>query len=241
MIPTLQQGQIGRTILLGDPLWNYVILLVQGGGITDQSSYAHALTNSGTTADVTNTDVPGGKTIGVVGYYGTVGISIAVGAEFNIGNNARCYEFFIKPATGSRVKGSQIVFNDAYGFNGNIVFLSYLTGKLAIRYASTYDRIAPVGCSAIAENETWFCAVQIYADDTVKFWTGKVSDGVANGALHADSVIHPGEDVAAGPYIGYVGGVGADNDYQLGPYRITTGVRYTADTINIPTALFPIG
>lgn len=235
-----------------DPLWLDVLLLVQGGTIEDQSSYSHPMTiiGSGVTENVVLADVPGGLGVQIHGTQLATGIQITpIGTEFNQGNTqARCYEWFYQIQVGVINIGSQVVFTDSGGLNGNTVYTAidltvpYTTSKLAIRLSSGSELPAPVGVAQVVVTETWFCAVQIPANgvDFIKYWTGRVSDGVAVGQASILTAGRPISAVNSGPWIGFVGASGGTNNYKLGPYRITAGVRYTEDNITIPTALFPV-
>lgn len=236
-----------------DPLWDSVLLLVQGGTIVDQSSYAHPMEaiGSGVTASTVLEDVPGGAGIRINATHNGGGVQITpIGTEFNQGNTqARCYEWFTQIQSGVIGLGSQIVWNDGFAFNGNTVFngfdasAPYDESRISLRLSGAATYVAPAEVAAVVPLETWFCAIQIPANgtDLIKYWTGRVSDGVAVGADGLNSAPRPIDAVTQGPYIGYVGGSGGENDFILGPYRITAGVRYTADTITIPTSLFPVG
>jgi hypothetical protein len=226
---------------------------MQGGSIVDQSSYAHTLSvvAGGVTTDVVNAAFPGGKGVQITASHAS-GIEIlGAGSEFNQGNGGRTYEFFIYLASGAlSLINSQIVFNDGFGFAGNLAFINRNTGstpgtdkKPGMRINSG-GGLTTSGVPVLTELEAWYVVMQTDAsavNTVLHMWAGKVSDGVATGDSfdHTASITRPIASVTAGPYIGYVGASGGSNDFVLGPYRITKNQRYSGSSVPIPTAIFP--
>jgi hypothetical protein len=234
-----------------DSLFLQTILIWQRGVLIDTSQYEHTLSvqTGGVTTLVAVPEFPGGLGVQITGVHNGSGIlitpSISGATVFNAANKSRCWQFFIKNI--DMTLGSQIAYNDGFAFNGNTVYNTITTGKLATRINSGGEIPSPVGVPVIVSGIAYFCQLQFYASDhpitpnKIKFWVGAVADGIADGVASVSNVTRPVDAVTAGPYIGYVGGSGGTNNSIYGPYRITDGVRteLSVDAIDIPTTLWP--
>jgi len=232
---------VPQKLSTGDALFGSVVLLMQRGVLVDTSSYARTLvdeTGSPVSQNQTVSDFPSGNGVLINGFHNAKGINADYASELDMGNKPRCFEAFIKISTGALAGGSQILWNEGFGFNGLLWFIQFSTGKLGLRVNSVTDIIAPVSVPVIAENVSTYVCIQVHSDDSIEMWAGPVGDAFADGDVSVSSCPRPVDAIAQGPYIGYVGGSGGTNNFYVDQMRITDGDRYSGASIPIPTALF---
>ncbi len=239
----------------GDPCYLETLFLMQNGVMVDKSPYARELTDAGgVTTMVSAPAFPGGLGVRVNAAHNVGGI-VWTGSqnapELAALNGAVCFEGFINIAPGALVLGGQLLYNDRFAFNGLVVvignFDSAGNGRLGFRFnGDGASYLAPVDVTPFIQEgvDTFFAGV-LHPDNSIEFWAGAVSSGVATGGYSplgpyyvwdiARPLIPPGTD----PAVGFAGGSGGVNNYVLGPYRISTCDRYSGlSEIPIPTQLF---
>jgi hypothetical protein len=234
-----------------DPCWPEVLVLMQRGVLVDTSSYARDLGLFGPAPSATEVgvDVPGfpsglGTLINAQHNGSGIEMQSYDAPELAMGSLPRCYESFVHLEPGALSGGSQILFNDGYGFGGNMFFLADGTGRLNLRINS-FTIAATAAVPEVEEDEDWYVCAQVGTDNSIAFWSGPVGDAVAVGAVSLATCPRPvvppqyGGANTTGPFIGFVGGSGGVNNFKFDQYRVTACNRYTGPTIPIPARLFP--
>lgn len=227
MIPTFQQGQLGRGILsassAADPYFANVVLLCHGNGtngqttFTDSSSSAKTLTRLGD-AQVTTTDAKFGN--GCILFDGTGDrVSAADSNDFRFGTGDFTIEAWVRLATTGAFRG--IVRFEASGTSYHL----RVTSGNALSWGTSADSIT-VG--SLAANTWYHCAVARASGSLRVFLDGSSSTPLTFTT-----------DLSGTSGTFYIGGNTFLWNGRLEEVRVTKGVaRYTANFVP-PTAPFP--
>lgn len=237
MIPTLQLGQVGRSNPLRDtdPLFSQVVLLLQGGSLTDQSSYARTVTSSGVTTNDSTWVKNGFNTLKLVSVSGTQGYLTwsRTPSELLLSTVPFCFEGWFKFTNSS--SGGFHYYNDGVGGAADAMSLAVNNSGASgtTEFRKNAGSAVGAGPSLTIPNEAYFCAERV-GDNLYVSINGSVSGPTSLGSSF--SFNSPSHDTRIGQ--GYA--VGGTHTVHIGQLRLTIGAsRYGGSSFTPPSTLFP--
>jgi len=227
-----------------DPLFPYVVLLIQNGSVQDRSQYGRALTDIGGITPVDPAATPSGNSIRVVGSLVSngVGISWAFNAvstpELVYGSTPLCIELFFRQNSGAVPAGANIIYADASGFQSSGLLWTNDESTGLMRQDWNNSPVGGITLQpALAKNTVYHLALQKIGQVVTTYINGV--GYTSSGPTPPVSVNDPFSPIFLPPAIGRMGSVGSNEDFNFDQYRITRGqARYTTN-FTPPTALFP--
>jgi len=227
-----------------DPLFPYVVLLIQNGVVQDRSSYGRALTVIGGVTTVDPAATPSGNSIRVVGSLvsNAAGLSWAFNAvstpELVYGSGPLCIELFFRQNSAVAPTGGNIIYGDEYAYRSSGLLWANDESTGLMREDWNNTSVGGVGSQpALAKGTVYHLALQKIGQVVTTYINGV--GYTSSGPTPPVSVNDPVSPVTLPPSIGRMGGIGSNEDFNFDQYRITRGLARYSGNFTPPTTLFP--
>jgi len=220
-----------------DPLWANVVLLLQGGTLTDKSSYARTVTSSGSTLNDATWTKNGVNSIKIQSVFlGQNGyVTWPRSAELQFGTAPFCIEGWFKTDSASGV--DMYLYTDRLGGGGDpLAWSLYRLGATGTQIINTNNSSnTAIGPSLTVPAEFYACLERV----------GDTLYGSINGVVATPKVLTAGYSFNAPVHDARIGLAEATSNswiLRLAQFRVTMGAsRYGGTNFTPPALTFPEG